>query len=150
MKGVSGRRMTWRQINLRGGPSALRGPKNLLRGAAARPTRCAQLRGTWSLSGRCAALGCHGNGIQIFPPIAFLFARHCNTSYAATYWGGRERSSGGPGCPLTSWGSWGGGGSSRPTRADAEAGSLPPTSLARSWFVCRAGPAGRSGREAPA
>lgn len=52
--------------------ATLRGAKNLVHRAVARPTRCAQLRGTWSLSGRCAALGCHGNGIQIFPNCFFI------------------------------------------------------------------------------
>lgn len=82
-----------------------------------------------------------------FSPIAFLFARHCNTSYVATYWGGKEKSSREPGCPLTSWGSWGDAGSSRRTRAGVDVRSLLPTSL---LLVCMQGRAGRSGREAPA
>ena len=35
-----------------------------------------------------------------FPPIAFLFARHCNTSYVAKGWGVRENSGKAPGACL--------------------------------------------------
>lgn len=48
-----------------------------------------------------------GTEFRFFPPIAFLFARHCNTSYVAIYWGGKERSSREPGFPLNQLGKLG-------------------------------------------
>lgn len=122
------------------------------RGASPHPHT--QLRGAWEPEWpgvlHWVAMGTECR----FPPIAFLFARHCNTSYVARGGGcgrivGRRRE---PACTLNTPGSWGGAGGNGRARASAEVGGVElrlSRSLARQRWVCMQGRAGPSGREAP-
>ena len=123
------------------------------RGASPHPHT--QLRGAGNLSGRVCCIGLPWERNADFPPIAFLFARHCNTSYVASGGGGCGRIVGRrpePACTLTTPGSWGGAGGNGRARASAEFGGVelrPSRPLASQRSVCMQGRAGPSGREAP-
>lgn len=91
-----------------------------------------------------------------FAPIAFLFARHCNTSYVATWGGGGREGEGALGAfpHLNHSGKLRRRQRSGQAWAGAEVvglGSVPPTARppARRRLVCMQGRAGPSGREAP-